>query len=1026
MRKQLLKLRNDEMILAEARVDAENKRKKNQKKVRCIPNLRNMHELRSFTIGWFDGIIKALTAAYKSDADEKAQEAKLVSRTDLSLANESESRSKTLDDKTVTFTGKGFFGPPLPLIPDIRKSEVSEGVVGQLLEALGVSKRFERVVTLSKGPNKRSNRYLVYQYKRLIKSIDGTLVKGDSNKPPHVIWAYNIYKLTNPNLINDAEKMEVLKLNGYKAPNKWTSLKDYVKNNRKVNVVQTNLDLEIKNLKRAIKRKARLYWSIAQQLIRCSIAFRIAVLQKILGKTGRWFHRDFDIEQLFEIFGCEKYQNISDKFDSNMEMKRTWISTEMRDGSFKWRPLGIADYPWRIFTRGINNFLETFLSGSWPKNQHGYKSGRGVHTAWNQILRTIINAKFIFEFDFAGFFNTVRMEAIGNTLNRFLVPKTMIAYLINVSAIDIKNISPRTRNRYLKTRDPTKQGWASAWFKYEYIHLYRKGYRSMGLPQGFAISPLLSVLTLIVLEDLEKQDIFHILYADDGLFYSDHKVDYLKVAQDVLDKHGIGAYFNLKKSKSVKENGVWLDKLKFVGLIYDPFKDMLSADTRNGATLKLKVGAVGYFAEKELSKNVIPDIQEIDHFDWENTNEKLFAIYENIYLNKSYKSHVNDEYLEEIKKTTVNIIKKRFSKYSLWDFTELQKMDGTIDPVNFLFPIRLLHNICKEAFHEQLQAYNSWMGSPFPWDLLFKDLVLTEKFWMDLELDAKDYDIMFKSKLMEKNSQVVKDDWWQSSKVIDCGDSSIDNASIEKILDNLKWFHQLDEVPDAIVPQLKDGELELGEWLELKLSDLDVEELPKVVVDNMRKYGGKFAFTQLTWRNLYMDPIFATFIARLFQDSFRSGVSKQSFRLTTDRKSLTLVKIIDSYAGRNRWVDVLNGGRFDIFNSSSFCSNLFIKLAESWLPHVKSKRAFKVPIHIRTYKKVLHRIINRRSMFLGTLHNDFQLSPTKVELSDSNIRTRAHLKYKYRNIQSLQLQSITRSTISTHEINTTDFEAEKG
>jgi hypothetical protein len=77
--------------------------------------------------------------------------------------------------------------PKRPNIPDIRKSEVSEGVVGQLLEALGVAKRFERVVTLHQGPNKRLNRYLVYQYTRLIKSINGTLVKGDSTKSAHVI-----------------------------------------------------------------------------------------------------------------------------------------------------------------------------------------------------------------------------------------------------------------------------------------------------------------------------------------------------------------------------------------------------------------------------------------------------------------------------------------------------------------------------------------------------------------------------------------------------------------------------------------------------------------------------------------------------------------------------------------------------------------------------------------------------------------------------------------------------------------------
>jgi len=47
-----------------------------------------------------------------------------------------------------------------------------------------------------------------------------------------------------------------------------------------------------------------------------------------------------------------------------------------------------------------------------------------------------------------------------------------------------------------------------------------------------------------------------------------------------------------------------------------------------------------------------------------------------------------------------------------------------------------------------------------------------------------------------------------------------------------------------------------------------------------------------------MDPIFATFVARMFQDTFRSGVVKQSFRLTHDREKLNLVKVIDRYVGR--------------------------------------------------------------------------------------------------------------------------------
>jgi len=154
--------------------------------------------LKYFTIRWFDGIKRTMEALFRANnmdtSEEKPYElppsglvtpkkksgkkpARIVSRSDLSQTNPN--REALYKDKSFTFNNKGFYGTPLPLIPDIRKSEVSEGIVGTLLEAFGVAKRFDRQVTLSQGPNKRANRYLVYQYNRLIKSIDGTTVKGD-------------------------------------------------------------------------------------------------------------------------------------------------------------------------------------------------------------------------------------------------------------------------------------------------------------------------------------------------------------------------------------------------------------------------------------------------------------------------------------------------------------------------------------------------------------------------------------------------------------------------------------------------------------------------------------------------------------------------------------------------------------------------------------------------------------------------------------------------------------------------------
>jgi hypothetical protein len=70
------------------------------------------------------------------------------------------------------------------------------------------------------------------------------------------------------------------------------------------------------------------------------------------------------------------------------------------------------------------------------------------------------------------------------------------------------------------------------------------------------LSPVLSVLTLIVLDELESRGIQHLLYCDDGLLYSNENHDFLGLAQEVLDKHGIGAYFNRDKCSVIKHNGI--------------------------------------------------------------------------------------------------------------------------------------------------------------------------------------------------------------------------------------------------------------------------------------------------------------------------------------------------------------------------------------------------------------------------------------------------------------------------------------
>jgi hypothetical protein len=156
--------------------------------------------------------------------------------------------------------------------------------------------------------------------------------------------------------------------------------------------------------------------------------------------------------------------------------------------------------------------------------------------------------------------------------------------------------------------------------------------RTVGLPQGTPTSPLLSTLalksTLLESQELRDLGIRVCQFADDGILYGSGFLEKYVVVekavymlneqtdqQRLVDKFGtrmsVGQYaldslssiapgpafawcldteetgieVSWEKSAPIKRNGIWLKPLKFLGLVYDPFKDELRANTRKGSKL---------------------------------------------------------------------------------------------------------------------------------------------------------------------------------------------------------------------------------------------------------------------------------------------------------------------------------------------------------------------------------------------------------------------------------------------------------
>lgn len=138
------------------------------------------------------------------------------------------------------------------------------------------------------------------------------------------------------------------------------------------------------------------------------------------------------------------YRKIVLNFSSDIKVRRCWIPSGV-----KWRPLGIAPLAWRIYTRGLANILETFLANGWPENQHAYTTGRGVGSAWKVILKKVIHYKYIYEYDYSGFFNTINLSVVGKTLLSYKTPKYITIHLLGLSSSDVANIGYGTLAAHL-------------------------------------------------------------------------------------------------------------------------------------------------------------------------------------------------------------------------------------------------------------------------------------------------------------------------------------------------------------------------------------------------------------------------------------------------------------------------------------------------------------------------------------------------------------------------------------------------
>jgi len=116
--------------------------------------------------------------------------------------------------------------------------------------------------------------------------------------------------------------------------------------------------------------------------------------------------------------------------------RRTYIE---KKGSTKLRPLGIPTWSDKLLQEVMRSILEAYYEPQFSPHSHGFRSGRGCHTALKEIFHTWTGTRWFIEGDIKGCFDSIDHTALLSILrekihdNRFL---TLVENLLEAGYLE--------------------------------------------------------------------------------------------------------------------------------------------------------------------------------------------------------------------------------------------------------------------------------------------------------------------------------------------------------------------------------------------------------------------------------------------------------------------------------------------------------------------------------------------------------------------------------------------------------------
>jgi group II intron reverse transcriptase/maturase len=155
-------------------------------------------------------------------------------------------------------------------------------------------------------------------------------------------------------------------------------------------------------------------------------------------------------------------------------VRRTYIPKGKRKKGY--RPLGVPNWSDKLLQEVIRMVLEAYYEPRFSPHSHGFRPGRGCHTALQDIYYGWTGTKWYIEGDIRGCFDNINHEILLNILSR-----------------DIKD------NRFLKLiRKMLRAGYIEDW---------RRHATYSGTPQGGICSPILSNILLHELDRYVEEEL---------------------------------------------------------------------------------------------------------------------------------------------------------------------------------------------------------------------------------------------------------------------------------------------------------------------------------------------------------------------------------------------------------------------------------------------------------------------------------------------------------------------------------------